>query len=517
MVGKQENPFRQRQHPLVAAALVVALAGVLFVTPSASQLPPVNCAILGELPASCLKWRSEYDNVMGGDDTAIDIAYGGDKVFVTGTSYVRGPTYYDYRTIAYDADTGAQVWEASFNAAANGDDIAFAVAATSDGSVVVVTGMALWHQSFGHDAFTIGYDGDTGAQLWIARYTLGTNGIDLPRAMVMSPDGSTVYVAVQSAGIDTNTDYATIAYDVQTGGQQWVKRYNGPYWRHDTPRDIAVSPDGSKVFVIGQTYVDPERGYDYGLVSYDAATGAERYVRFYNGPASTVEYGWQVEVSPDGSWVYVTGHSRSATDGGGSDYDYATVAYAAASGTEKWVHRYDFADGQDSARGLAVSPDGLTVFVTGESQGLGQQTDLGYVSPTGWDAATVAIDAATGLQKWAARMDNLGLVSEGGLNTDTGREIAVSPGGTQVYVTGRSMGIAAQEFMVLSYDAVAGTPLWQARLGGDGSYLYDGEATGITVAPDGGVYVTGSVFYQGNSFDWTTVSLRNTGDLGLPL
>src|SRR5437867_4313849 len=49
-----------------------------------------------------------------------------------------------------------------------------------------------------------------------------------------------------------------------------------------------------------------------------------------------------VVVSPDGSHVYVTGWSGSSTPPGSyPNYDYATVAYDVATGTQSWVARYD--------------------------------------------------------------------------------------------------------------------------------------------------------------------------------
>jgi hypothetical protein len=69
--------------------------------------------------------------------------------------------------------------------------------------------------------------------------------------------------------------------------------------------------------VTGQTGRD-----NYATVAYDGSTGTERWVAHYNGPGDGTDLSWALGVSPDGSTVFVTGESVGETG-----YDYATVAY----------------------------------------------------------------------------------------------------------------------------------------------------------------------------------------------
>jgi DNA-binding beta-propeller fold protein YncE len=120
---------------------------------------------------------------------------------------------------------------------------------------------------------------------------------------------------------------------------------------------LAVSPNGSAVFVTGYSIRTLARRYDYTTVAYDAGTGARLWVRSYNSPVDVFDFPSSLGVSPDASAVYVTG------SGGG---DYATVAYDAGTGARLWVRRYGTqASGGDAAGALGVSPDGTAVFVTG--------------------------------------------------------------------------------------------------------------------------------------------------------
>jgi WD40 repeat protein len=206
-----------------------------------------------------------------------------------------------------------------------------------------------------HAAVTVsGAAAVPGAQLWVKRYSPGT----AATSVAVSPGGGTVFVTGESVG-----GYATVAYNAATGAQRWVKRYgNG----NDFASSVAVSPGGGTVFVTGYSTA-ASSGADYATVAYSAATGAQRWVQRYKGPGNLVGAATSVAVSPAGGTVYVTGGSPGATSG----EDYATVAYSAATGAQQWLKRYNGPGNlDDQASQVAVSPSGGTVFVTGGSQGL---------------------------------------------------------------------------------------------------------------------------------------------------
>jgi hypothetical protein len=187
---------------------------------------------------------------------------------------------------------------------------------------VFVTGHSLGSTD-SYDYATVAYDASTGALRWVKRYNGPANGGDAATALGVSPDGSTVFVTGQSLGSTSSGDYATVAYDASTGALRWVRRYNGPANGNDNASALGVSPDGSTVFVTGYS-TGSTSFLDYATVAYDASTGTLRWVRRYNGPANGAEYAYALGVSPDGSKVFVTGSSLGST----SSDDYATVAYS---------------------------------------------------------------------------------------------------------------------------------------------------------------------------------------------
>ena len=329
-----------------------------------------------------------------------------------------------------------------------------------------------------------------GAQIWVKRYSRSSLYTDVATSVAVSPSGGTVFVTGYSTDpASVYYDYATIAYNAATGAQLWVKRYNGPANRSDEAHSVAVSPSGGTVFVTGYSE-GASSAEDYATVAYNAATGAQRWVKRYNSPANSIDHARAVAVSPTGGTVFVTGFSAGATSG----TDYATVAYNAATGAQRWVKRYNGpANGSDDAYAVAVSPRGASVFVTGY--------DTGTI--TGPDYATVAYNAATGAQRWVKRYNGTANIG------DYATSAAVSPDNGTVFVTGQSVGAAGLtqsfDYATVAYNAATGAVRWVKRYNGpanSGDY-----ANSVAVSPTKDtVFVTGGSTGTITGVDYTTIA-----------
>jgi hypothetical protein len=416
---------------------------------------------------------------------AIGVSPDGSAVFVTGSS-TGSTSGGDYLTLAYDPSTGTTLWARRYDGPGNGNDFATALAVSSDASTVFVTGASPGTTS-ANDYATIAYDASNGATMWRARYDAPTHSGDAASAIALSPDGSRVFVTGSSVGRTGTEDYATVAYDGATGAEAWTARIDGAAHADDFANAIGVNPAGSTVYVTGSSIRSAAMSNDYVTTAYDAATGDRVWSAHLDGPADSSDVPFALAVGPDGSAVFVTGYSNGAFASA-----FGTVAYDADTGTKRWIARYEGWDGgEDTGRALGVSPDGTTVYVTGTSEGR-----------TNDDYATVAYLASNGTELWDRRYHG----PANGFEEATA--LGVSPDGANVFVTGSSEGSGTSvAAATVVYDAGTGVKLWSRRERANGAAL----AYALGVSPDGAsVFVTGNTLSAASYYDYLTAAYSVT-------
>jgi DNA-binding beta-propeller fold protein YncE len=297
----------------------------------------------------------------------------------------------------------------------------------------------------------------------------GVDGLDGTAGATVSPDGLHVYVA---GGYDDAV--AVFARDAGSGALTFVEaEFDGVGGVDglDSAEGLAVSPDGLHVYVTGA--IDDA----VAVFARDAGSGALTFVEAVFDGVGGVDWldrAHAVAVSPDGLHVYVTAW-----------FDDAVVAFTrdAGSGALTFVEAkrdgVGGVDGLNGARSVTVSPDGLHVYVT---------------SGEGFDSAVVAFtrDAGSGALTFVeAVFDGDGGV--GGVDGLNGaRSVAVSPDGLHVYVASEFDDAVA----AFTRDAVSGALSFveEKRNGGVGVGQLNGAHT-AAVSPDGAhVYVTGEFF-----------------------
>jgi uncharacterized repeat protein (TIGR01451 family) len=354
------------------------------------------------------------------------------------------------------------------------------------------------------------------------------NGLDGARALAVSPDGLNVYVASSDVGAAGTNDNAVAVFrrDLRNGTVRFTGLVVDGESVRDAgcvvtgavdglrgASDVEVSADGLHVYVTGElddavavfarqavtgdlkfsqflrdgvagvnglgnvrgAALSPDGKHLYtaarsdngvGVFSRSAVTGQLAYLGIRvdgtSQPPLTVDGlagATAVAVSPDGAHVYVAGE----TDDG-----VAVFARNSTSGLLTFVEAkkdgLSGVDGLDGARALALSDDGLHLYVAGAVDNA---------------VAVFARDAATGALTFVqARFDGVG--GADGLAGASG--VAVSPDGEHVYVAGATDSAAA----VFARHPVTGalSPLAAAFDGAGGIDGLDGVRA-VVVSPDG--------------------------------
>jgi hypothetical protein len=517
-----------RRSLLFLLAMVVTLATLMSAAPkttsrSAATATPAATPNPDCLPDSlCPDWVVRYDGAALADRAVgVVTSPDGTRIYVTGISNSTSNGL-DFATVAYDAATGGQLWVTRYNGPANANDQPYyfgtgkQITISDDGSTIFVVGLsAKDSNNYPNDYLTIAYRASDGTQLWASRYSApaDSNGSSL----ALSGDGKRLYVtgysalgpAAPPAPPADNYDFATIAYDAGTGDQIWLTRYEGPAGFWDIAYDIGVAnvhqPDGSRreqVFVTGRSNgaSSGNSDADFATVAYDGLTGEQLWVSRYNGPANDRDLAYGLATSPDGSSVFVTGESA------GVAADYATICYDAVTGAQRWVARYDNGD-IDEPLDITVSPAGDRVAITGFSGD----------PPVGIplrDAATIVYDAATGNQIWLARHTEI--------DGAAAPQVAFSHDGRRLYVAGLENGnvfvvgpaqAGHAPALTVAYDATDGTEIWATHYAGPAG---DEGNFGLVVSPDDAhVYVTGGG--QSQAADFATISYTTGAPTPPPL
>jgi uncharacterized delta-60 repeat protein len=262
----------------------------------------------------------------------------------------------------------------------------------------------------------------------------------------------------------------------------WTNRYNGPGNGTDVAIGVGVDAAGN-IFVTG--YSANSLNPDYLTIAYSSSgvpLWTNRYDRQADGDQAS-----NLSMDANGN-IIVTGFGNAPT----TFADFVTIKYSNA-GVPLWTNIYNnFPENSgDSPTAMAVDSSG-NVFVTGRSFHSGGVNS---------DYATVAY-SSTGVPLWTNRYDD----PVNGADVPTG--LAVDNIGN-VFVTGSSSSGTSADYLTIKYSP-AGIPLWTNRY--NGAANGNDQASGIAVATNGNVFVTGSSSNSGTYSDITTIAYSNSGN-----
>jgi uncharacterized delta-60 repeat protein len=395
----------------------------------------------------------------------------------SGNSYVVGTSWngvnFDIVTVKFD-NNGTQVWNPAYNGTGNGYDEARAIAIDASGNVYV-TGYSAG-PSANYDIVTIMYN-SSGAQQWATRFNGTANGFDEGYDIAVDGSGN-VYVTGGTTTTTSNANYVTIKYN-SAGVQQWATTYSNNNSNTECARAIALDGSGN-VYVTGTSFGATDN--DIATIKYNNS-GAQQWVRRYNGPGSVYDEGADIAVDAGGN-VFITGYVRDLV--GTTNYSYATIKYDAA-GTQQWASIYDGAGSDyDAANALCLTPAG-NVAVTGRTIGTGATAD---------DCTTILYDGTSGAEIWVRNYDG------GATQYDEGIAVAADSS-NRIFVTGYSYSPGSNNnFITIKYEANGDTS-WIVSYNGPGNN--SDQAYSIALGATGELYVGGMSRGSGTNEDYAVV------------
>ena len=380
------------------------------------------------------------------------------------------------------------------------------------------------------------------------------------RGVATSPDGNNVYVAGFAGDSITTFDRAAATGQLTEAGCIANAGANGctnpALDGLDGATGVAVSPDGQNVYVTGNTAASLtifDRDTSTGALTQTACLANTTVGGCSSLTKASLRGAWGVIVSPDGGNVYVASQSGNSVtifnrnSSTGTLTEAGCIANAGADSCTAPTY-----DSLLSARGLAISADGASVYVASTNSGdgtitvfdrnlstgaltqascvsnngnvagctdpaldsLGEASDV-TVSPDGANVYSTSYSGSAvttfGRETSTGALTQLGCVANAGADgcaTPTFATLS-NPKGIQVSPDGRNVYVAAQQSITtFSRDSATGV---LTQIGCVSAASISGCAasanslmiylTGISIAPDGStVYATDSYSF-GNSIN----------------
>jgi YVTN family beta-propeller protein/VCBS repeat-containing protein len=298
---------------------------------------------------------------------------------------------------------------------------------------------------------------------------------DGPDALAVSPDGKSVYVVNGGDGVNDgtvsviNASTDTVAKTITVGVD---------------PDAIAVSPNGKTIYVVNEGVTENAVGGPGSPATVSVINASTNTVtKTISVGANNYFAGW-VAVSPDGSTVYVTDENIN------TELEQLTEINTSTNAVTNTV-----ALPEGTGNGLVESPDGKTLYLGGNEDGLAGADDAKVFNTSTNTVTTTALELGLSFGTTAISADGSTIyfgnadgetVEVVNTSTDTitatvpvsSNEnaypdgIAVSPDGSTVYVGDGEVG--NDDFFVIntSTDSVTAVPV-------------GGTAGAVAVSPDG--------------------------------
>jgi uncharacterized delta-60 repeat protein len=406
------------------------------------------------------RWVYRYNDSADGGARAYSLVAGPDgNIYVAGTS----TSIVSRFTVISLTPSGGERWVYTYNNPRSSIDWAGSVVVGADGNIYSA---GLSNDMGKH--FTVISLTPSGSERWVYRYAAES----WANSVAVGVDGN-----IYAAGLDGNGDFLVVSL-APSGGERWAYSYESTGLSNTEALSLVAGADGN-VYAAGWR-ADTVPGTDFMVISL-TGSGAERWVYRYNGPGNSDDCANSLIAGADGN-VYAAGAST------GTGYDF-TVISLTASGSERWVYRYNGpGNSGDGAYSLVSGADG-NVYAAGVSAG-----------NEGFDDFTVISLTSGGAERWVYRYNGPGDY------VDEASSLVVGGDGN-IYAAGPSTGTGANcDFTAISLTS-GGAERWVYRYDGPGNS--DDYASSLVAGTDGNIYAAGSSTGSDSTCDFTVISLTS--------
>jgi len=210
-----------------------------------------------------------------------------------------------------------------------------------------------------------------GNEIWTATYNGPADGQDIAESIALGPDGNFIVVGqIRNSG--ENADAWIDKYDPD-GNPLWEEPiiHNGLANGNDVAHAITFDLGGN-FYVTGSEAVAPgnSRTSDMWIEKY-RPDGTSVWQISYNGPGNADDAGTDIVLGPDG-YLYVTGYETGLISGANiliHKYDL--------DGNRIWnvTHTGELTNGYDSGASIAFDPDGM-LYVGGSEEHIEQSYNV---------------------------------------------------------------------------------------------------------------------------------------------
>jgi hypothetical protein len=395
----------------------------------------------------------------GKNDYAYETAAADNRTFVTG-QVTDAAGNADWLVRAYDAGTGALLWQDHLDYAGKAD---LALGIGVDGATVFASGYVTTAAN-NRNFFVRAYDVATGAVRWQDEFDLAGKSDE---AGPLAVNGGGLFVTGRVTNAQGGTDWLVRAYDAGSGTLRWQDLFNAGGFDHV----VSVSAAGSRVYTAG-VLSDSTGRRSFAVRANDAESGKLVWQDEVVG-GFIFDVAWQV-VS-DGPRVFAAGFSQ----GSGEKLDFLVRAYDSGSGSLLWEDRVNEGGGFDGASAVAVK-DGIVV-VGGAGGPLCR-----WDKASNCDWLVRAYAARTGALQWQAQVDGVGKDDQ--VN-------GVTLADNQAFVAGVLTNSRNDfDFLLRTYDLRSGVSNWQDQVS-------NAWAEQVALG-DHEVFVVGHADVGPNNSDW---------------